>query len=65
MLHLWHGNILHDHPNNLILKLLVGFISHLGSRDGALREHLGIMQVILTLCQYRPLVEESRITPEG
>ena len=57
MLHLWHGYILDDHSNNLILKLFIGFITHFSRCDSALWDHLGVLQVLLlALCQYRPLV---------
>ena len=61
VLHLWHGDILHYHSNDLILKLFVGFITHFSRCDSALRDHLGIIieVLMLTLSHYRPLIEES------
>jgi hypothetical protein len=61
MLHLWHGYILYDHTNNLILKLFIRFITHFSRCDGALRDHLGVLEVmlLLALCKDRPLVKEG------
>lgn len=54
MLDLGNGNILDDHSNDLVLKLLVGFITHLSWRNGGLWNHLGIQ--VLALCNHRPLI---------
>jgi len=64
VLHLWYGDILHYHSNDLILKLIVGFITHFSRSDSALWDHLGIMQVLLALCHHSPLIEESRIASQ-
>jgi hypothetical protein len=63
MLHLWHGYILDYHPNDLVLQLFIGFITHLIGCDGALRDHLGVMQV-LALSHNCPLVKESGVATE-